>query len=178
MGSAASRRASLGPRKWKVSGSATRSAPAAAAPATSSSARETLASLSGPGSVWTSATVSFFMRRLPPWRAALVRLPGRGRRSVQDGGQGRRSDGTWWMLGSGPATVKARGSDMRQGSVDDRNADSWLRPYLGLSSGTLGHLSSDGFLDWEIQPLFRPVRMVGPALTVACQPTDNAPLAE
>ncbi|HLV11701.1 MAG TPA: RraA family protein [Trueperaceae bacterium] len=67
---------------------------------------------------------------------------------------------------------------MRQGSVDDRNADSWLRPYLGLSSGTLGHLSSDGFLDWEIQPLFRPVRMVGPALTVACQPTDNAPLAE
>lgn len=55
---------------------------------------------------------------------------------------------------------------------------SWLQPYLGISSGTIGHLSTDGFLDWEIQPLFRPVRMVGTALTVACQPTDNAPLAE
>ncbi len=53
-----------------------------------------------------------------------------------------------------------------------------MEPYLGLSSGTLGHLSTDGFLDWEIQTLFRPVRMVGTALTVACQPTDNAPLAE
>ena len=54
----------------------------------------------------------------------------------------------------------------------------WLAPYKNLSSGTLGHLSSDGFLDWEIRPLFRPIRMVGLALTVSCQPTDNAPLAE
>lgn len=64
---------------------------------------------------------------------------------------------------------------------DDMTAtpsNTWLEPYRGLSSGTLGHLVSNGFLDWEIQPLFRPVRMVGVALTVACQPTDNAPLGE
>lgn len=57
-------------------------------------------------------------------------------------------------------------------------ASNWLDPYRGLSSGTLGHLGSEGFLDWEIQALYRPVRMIGTALTVACQPTDNAPLAE
>lgn len=54
----------------------------------------------------------------------------------------------------------------------------WLEPYRGVTSGTLGHLGSDGFLDWEIQALFRPVSMIGTALTVACQPTDNGPLAE
>lgn len=54
----------------------------------------------------------------------------------------------------------------------------WLARYRDVSSGTLGHMGSDGFLDWEIQPLFRPVRIIGTALTVACQPTDNAPLAE
>ena len=63
-------------------------------------------------------------------------------------------------------------------AVREWRGEAWLEPYLGLSSGTLGHLSTDGFLDWEIQPLFRPVRMVGTALTVSCQPTDNAPLAE
>lgn len=64
---------------------------------------------------------------------------------------------------------------------DERAAwrgEPWLAPYRNLSSGTLGHLSTEGFLDWEVQPLFRPVRMVGVALTVSCQPTDNAPLAE
>lgn len=55
---------------------------------------------------------------------------------------------------------------------------SWLDTYRGLSSGTIGHLVTDGFLDWEIQAVFKPVRMVGVALTVACHPTDNAPLAE
>src|SRR5690606_12692180 len=57
-------------------------------------------------------------------------------------------------------------------------ASTWLDPYRGLSSGTLRHLGSEGFLHWEIQPLYRPVRMLGTALTVACQPTDNAPLAD
>jgi regulator of RNase E activity RraA len=54
----------------------------------------------------------------------------------------------------------------------------WLDRYRTLSSGTLGHLGSDGFLDWGIQPLYRPVRMLGVALTVSCLPTDNAPLAD
>src|SRR5690606_11457685 len=68
--------------------------------------------------------------------------------------------------------------DARLAASSDAGPDDWLEPYRGLSSGTLGHLSTEGFLDWEIQPLFRPLRMVGVALTVACQPTDNAPLAE
>lgn len=54
----------------------------------------------------------------------------------------------------------------------------WLTRYLGVSTGTVGHLTTEGFMDWEIAPLFRPVRVVGRALTVACRPTDNAPLAE
>ncbi len=54
----------------------------------------------------------------------------------------------------------------------------WLDKYLGVSTGTVGHLTSDGFMDWEIAPLFRPIRFVGRAVTVSCQPTDNAPLAE
>lgn len=54
----------------------------------------------------------------------------------------------------------------------------WLEPYLDLSSGTIGHLTTTGFLDWEIQAVFKPVRMVGIALTVSCPPTDNGPLSE
>ncbi len=61
----------------------------------------------------------------------------------------------------------------RRGSgIDD------LTPYRSLASGTFGHLATEGLLDWGIQPLFRPVRMVGVALTVSCQPTDNGPLAQ
>lgn len=62
--------------------------------------------------------------------------------------------------------------------MDDPLAPDELAPYRSLASGTFGHLASDGLLDWEIQPLFRPVRMVGVALTVSCQPGDNAPLAQ
>ncbi len=54
----------------------------------------------------------------------------------------------------------------------------WIERYLGVSTGTIGHLTTDGFLDWGIEPLFRPLRCVGRALPVACQPTDNGPLAE
>lgn len=54
----------------------------------------------------------------------------------------------------------------------------WLDRYRTLSSGTLGHLGSDGFLDWEIQALYRPVNMLGVALTVSCLPSDNGPLGD
>ena len=59
-----------------------------------------------------------------------------------------------------------------------RRGPAWLDRYRGITAGTLGHLGSEGFLHWEIQALFRPVSMIGIALTVSCQPTDNAPLAE
>ncbi|MCC6311848.1 MAG: RraA family protein [Trueperaceae bacterium] len=60
---------------------------------------------------------------------------------------------------------------------DAANQD-WLDRYLGVSTGTVGHLTTTGFLDWEIAPLFRPLRFVGRAMPVSCQPTDNAPLGE
>lgn len=53
-----------------------------------------------------------------------------------------------------------------------------LQRYSGMTSGTIGHFGTEGFLDWAIQPIFRPVSMVGFALPVACAPTDNTPLAE
>lgn len=43
-----------------------------------------------------------------------------------------------------------------------------------ISTGTVGHFLSDGFLDWRIQCLFRPVKMVGQAVTVSSPPTDNS----
>lgn len=54
----------------------------------------------------------------------------------------------------------------------------WLDRYRGVSTGTIGHLTESGFMDWEVAPLFRPLRAVGRALPVSCQPTDNAPLGE
>lgn len=36
----------------------------------------------------------------------------------------------------------------------------------------------EGFLDWTIQPVYRPIHIVGPALTVSCPPTDNTVLLE
>jgi len=47
-----------------------------------------------------------------------------------------------------------------------------------ISTGTLGHFLTEGFLDWKIQPLFRPVKLVGQAITVACPPTDNTVLTK
>lgn len=43
-----------------------------------------------------------------------------------------------------------------------------------VSTGTVGHFLSDGFLHWEIQSLVRPVKMVGQAVTVSSPPTDNS----
>jgi len=68
--------------------------------------------------------------------------------------------------------------DARDAPAPTTPLPAWLEPFRHVASGTLGHLGADGFLDWEIQPLFRPVSMIGTALPVACQPTDNAPLAE
>lgn len=68
--------------------------------------------------------------------------------------------------------------DPQHGDPSAAGAPAWLERYRGITAGTLGHLGAEGFLDWEIQALFRPVHMIGVALTVSCRPTDNAPLAE
>lgn len=53
-----------------------------------------------------------------------------------------------------------------------------LARYAGVSAGTIGHFRTEGFMASEIQSLVRPVRVLGTALTVSCQPTDNAPVAD
>lgn len=53
-----------------------------------------------------------------------------------------------------------------------------LKRFSGVSAGTLGHFLSDGFMDVEIQSVIRPVRLLGRAVTVSSQPTDNAPVAD
>jgi len=58
------------------------------------------------------------------------------------------------------------------------NSDIDLERFAAVSTGTLGHFRTDGFMDVAIQSLFRPVHVLGRALTVSCQPTDNAPVGE
>ncbi|MDR7420184.1 MAG: RraA family protein [Armatimonadota bacterium] len=43
-----------------------------------------------------------------------------------------------------------------------------------LAPSTLGHFVEEGFLDIQIRPIFRPVKLVGRALTVSAPPKDNA----
>jgi 4-hydroxy-4-methyl-2-oxoglutarate aldolase len=43
-----------------------------------------------------------------------------------------------------------------------------------LAPSTLGHFVDEGFLDVQIRPVFRPVKLVGRALTVSAPPRDNA----
>ena len=49
-----------------------------------------------------------------------------------------------------------------------------LTNYYYVTTGTIGHFRTEGFLTWEIQSLFRPVQIIGRALTVSCAPTDNS----
>jgi regulator of RNase E activity RraA len=42
-----------------------------------------------------------------------------------------------------------------------------------IAPSTLGHFVDEGFLDPEIRPVFRPVKLVGRALTVSAPPRDN-----
>jgi regulator of RNase E activity RraA len=42
-----------------------------------------------------------------------------------------------------------------------------------IPPSTLGHFLEEGFLDSEIRPLFRPIRLVGRALPVSAPPKDN-----
>ena len=49
-----------------------------------------------------------------------------------------------------------------------------LTNYSHVTTGTIGHFRTEGFLTWEIQSLFRPVQIIGRALTVSCAPTDNS----
>lgn len=81
------------------------------------------------------------------------------------------------------ATVLKLLTGFRSAHMEEEMADAapnidWLDRYLGVSTGTIGHLTTEGFLDWDIVPLFRPLRFVGRAMPVSCQPTDNAPLGE
>lgn len=53
-----------------------------------------------------------------------------------------------------------------------------LSRYSTVAAGTVGHIRTEGFMSIEIQPPVRPVRVLGWALTVSCQPMDNAPVSE
>jgi regulator of RNase E activity RraA len=43
-----------------------------------------------------------------------------------------------------------------------------------IATSTLGHFIDEGFLDPQIRPVFRPVKLAGRALTVSAPPRDNA----
>ncbi|MDR7543389.1 MAG: RraA family protein [Armatimonadota bacterium] len=43
-----------------------------------------------------------------------------------------------------------------------------------MATSTLGHFIDEGFLDPQIRPVFRPVKLAGRALTVSAPPRDNA----
>lgn len=43
-----------------------------------------------------------------------------------------------------------------------------------LATSTLGHFLDEGFLDPQICPIFRPIKLVGRALPVSAPPRDNA----
>jgi len=52
--------------------------------------------------------------------------------------------------------------------------ESVIERYRDTSTGTVGHFLDQGFLDWRIQCLYRPVKVVGQAITVSSPPTDNS----
>jgi len=56
--------------------------------------------------------------------------------------------------------------------------DPTLAPFTSVSASTIGHFRTTGFMDVEIQSLIHPVRILGRALTVSSQPTDNAAVAD
>lgn len=60
----------------------------------------------------------------------------------------------------------------------DRVDSTLLEGLRDISTGTVGHFLTDGFLDWQIQCLVRPVKMVGQAVTVSSPPTDNSVFLE
>jgi regulator of RNase E activity RraA len=43
-----------------------------------------------------------------------------------------------------------------------------------IAPSTLGHFLDQGFLDPEIRPVFRPIKLTGRAFTVSASPRDNA----
>lgn len=49
-----------------------------------------------------------------------------------------------------------------------------LDRFKTTSTGTVGHFLDQGFMDWRIQSVFRPVKLVGRALTISSPPTDNS----
>lgn len=54
----------------------------------------------------------------------------------------------------------------------------FLERHSHINAGTIGHLTTEGFLDRDIRPVGSAVRFVGRALTVSCQPTDSAEIEE
>ena len=53
--------------------------------------------------------------------------------------------------------------------------DDWLAIYKDLRPALLGHLTDEGFVDEKIRPLFRPVHILGTAVTVRLEEGDLDP---
>jgi regulator of RNase E activity RraA len=51
--------------------------------------------------------------------------------------------------------------------------DDVLERLSRIAPSTLGHFLDEGFLDPEIRPVFRPIKLVGRTLTVSAPPGDN-----
>ena len=51
--------------------------------------------------------------------------------------------------------------------------DPILETLKRIPPSTLGHFLDEGFLDIEIRPIFRPIALVGRALTISAPPRDN-----
>jgi 4-hydroxy-4-methyl-2-oxoglutarate aldolase len=54
--------------------------------------------------------------------------------------------------------------------------DDWLAPYRDLTAGTLGRVLDEGFVDPDLRPIARPVRILGTALTVRLPEGDVGPM--
>jgi regulator of RNase E activity RraA len=52
--------------------------------------------------------------------------------------------------------------------------DDILKGLREVTTGAVGHFMNEGFLSWEIQPIYRPIKLVGQAVTVSSPPTDNS----
>ena len=51
--------------------------------------------------------------------------------------------------------------------------DPILETLRHIPPSTIGHFLDEGFLDIEIRPIFRPIALVGRALTISAPPRDN-----
>lgn len=93
-----------------------------------------------------------------------------------------------WAAGDGLQSKMAAGAEEsgsmntrplgRDRTVNESAIRQELERFRRVSAGTVGHFVSSGFLSVEIQPLFRPVHLLGRVLTVSSFPTDNSIVVE